>query len=374
MSRVVSLLESLIRFRTDALRGNEPALARHLADNLRTFAPDELIVSEVPREAPVPPGANVFARWGRPTVLLNVHIDTVPPNAGWQADPFIPRVTGDRVIGLGAADTKGAAAAILAAMEEVPPANVAVLFSGDEERAGRCMESFLKLPQASGLSHAIVCEPTGCRAGTRHRGVLALEVAIEGPGGHSSKADMLRAPLAEASRLAVAYDDWGRARRSVGPPGFQGMCLNIAKVDGGIAFNVIPGLATLCLSARCPPDADPRAVRRELEGIARAHVPDCTVRAPVDHPPFQTKDVAACVSLLGDIARSPIDLGFWTEAALLAEAGIDAVVFGPGDIEQAHAPDEWVEIEQLERARVTFVNLLRGLRARAGAPERHGTR
>jgi acetylornithine deacetylase len=373
---VATRLESLIRFRSDAAHGDEPALAAHLGSLLAAVqpAPDLLVVKEVPREAPARTGAYVFARWGKPTLLLNVHLDTVPPNAGWTSDPFTPKRENGRLVGLGAADTKGATAAILSALEEVAPRNIAILFSGDEETSGRCMSAFLKSDEAKGLTQAIVCEPTSCRVGIRHRGVLALEISIQGTGGHSSKADIMPAPLADAARLAVAYSDWGRARAHLGPAGFQGMCLNIARLDGGIAFNVVPSQATLALSARCPPDADPAQVRSELEGLARQQFPEAQVRAPVDHAPFQTRDLAAFEPWLGALARQPIDLGYWTEAALLAGAGIDAVVFGPGDIAQAHAPDEWVELEQLEIARRTFVAVLRGTSALAGRPESNGTR
>lgn len=372
MTDVASRLESLIRFRSDATQGDEPALARHLAALLQavTPAPDTLVVEEIARASPARTGAYVFASWGRPSLLLNVHLDTVPPNAGWTADPFAPRREGDRIVGLGAADTKGATAAILAALDEVRPHNLAILFSGDEESAGRCMGAFLNSEHARGLERAIVCEPTSCRVGVRHRGVLALEIAIQGTGGHSSKADLMPAPLADAARLAVAYSDWGRARAQQGPPGFEGMCLNVAKLDGGIAFNVVPSQAVLSVSARCHPDADPAQVRAELEGIARERFPTATIRTPVDHPPFRTRDLPAFERWLGDLARAPIDLGYWTEAALLASAGIDAVVFGPGDIAQAHAPDEWVTLEQLELARRTFVAVLR----ENARPESNGTR
>jgi len=198
------------------------------------------------------------------------------------------------------------------------------------------------------------------------RGVLALEIDVKAQGGHSSRADHMRAPIADLSRLAVAYDTWGRAHRTKGPPGFTGMCVNLAKMEGGVAFNMVPAQATLCVSFRCPPDANPRLLRAELEAIARGLIPDAVIRAPVDHAPFHTRELAAFEPWLGDIARAPIDLGYWTEAALLSEAGIDAVVFGPGDIAQAHAADEWVEIEQLERARRIFAGVFRGTRARAG--------
>ena len=137
------------------------------------------------------------------------------------------------------------------------------------------------------------------------------------------------------------------------------MCLNVAKLDGGVAFNVIPAEATLTVSVRCPPGTDARAIRNELVAIAQRELPDANVTVPLDQPPFGTRELAAFEPWLGDAMLSPLDLGFWTEAALLSERGVDAVVLGPGDIAQAHAPDEWVSLEQLKRARDLFVNVFR---------------
>jgi len=204
--------------------------------------------------------------------------------------------------------------------------------------------------------------------------VLALEVSIQGPGGHSSRADTTRAPLAELSRLAVAYSDWGRRQMEKGPHGFKGMCVNVAKMEGGIAFNVIPSRGHLTVSFRCPPDADPKQVRAEVEALARTELPNARIDVPLDHAPFHTRNLAAFEPWIGARVHDPIALGYWTEAALYSAAGIDAVVIGPGDIAQAHSPDEWVEIEQLKQARHLFADVLRESRVRAGVSSRHGSR
>lgn len=348
----VELLRELVSFRTD-VEGHERPLAARLAALLRDRGAADVSVGDVPR-----PGhrdaSYVYARFGEPRLLVNAHLDTVPPNADWSADPFVARVEGDKLYALGAADTKGAAAAILAALEAATPKDTGILFSGDEETTSAVMRAFVAGEHVKGLERAIVCEPTSLRAGTRHRGIASFEADVSGPGGHSSFADRLFSPIAALSRLAVALDDWGLARRDVGPKGFEGMCMNLAKLDGGVAFNVVPAHAKLSASIRPPPGADSAAIRAELEAIVRAHVPSATTTFTRDNAPFATRDLAAFEPLVGDAARAPIDLAFWTEAALLSAAGVDAIVLGPGDIAQAHGPDEWVAIEQLERARDLF--------------------
>jgi acetylornithine deacetylase len=360
MTDPVALLARLIAVDThNPGGGGEPAICALLADELRARG-GNVRLAEVPRSGES--GAYVVATWGRPTLVLNAHVDTVPVNAGWTGNPFTARIDATRVMGLGAADTKGAVASILCALDEAEPRDLAVAFTGDEENTGTAMRALLDSGALAGVTRAVVCEPTSCRAGTRHRGILAIEVELRGKGGHSSKADEMPAPLADAARLAVAYSDWGKGQLEVGPLGFRGMCMNIAKLDGGVAFNVVPEAAKLCLSVRPPPGSDVDSVCTELFGIARAMVArgeigHVTLSAPIANPSFHTRDVALFSPALG--VDAPIDLAFWTEAALFAAAGIDSVVFGPGDIATAHAADELVPIADLHRARDVFATVIR---------------
>jgi len=349
MSDVVALLSRLVAYRTDATGGDELALARALHDELAALGPDAVETIEV--EHGTRTLAAVVARWGTPKLLVNAHLDTVPPNAGWTGDPFTARVEAHRLIALGSADTKGAIAAILCALSTQRPRDTMVLFSGDEELSNECMRALLRKGTLRGVERAIVCEPTSLRMGTRHRGIAWLEIAVRGPGGHSSFADTLPRPLGTLSRVAVALDDWGQRMRSVGPTAFPGMCMNVAMLEGGVAFNVIPAEAKLTVSLRQPPGTDLVGLQRELEGIVRAIAPDATMTWRLANPSFATRDLGVFSSLGG---REAIDLAFWTEAALLSEAGIDAVVIGPGDIAHAHAPDEHVPLADLHAAQAMF--------------------
>ncbi len=357
MADPVELLRRFVAVRTDNPVSDEQPLAEMLGEELRARQPDALEIVQVQRSGRAP-GAYVFARWGRPTLLLNAHLDTVPVAPGWTGDPFQLRVADGRAIGLGACDTKGAIAAILAALDVAPPSDLAVLFSGDEERGSTAVRAFLAESDTRGLSHAIVCEPTGLCLGIRHRGIIAMRARLTGVGGHSSRADVLPAPVAELARLAAALHDWGALQRKLGPPGFTGMCLNVARLDGGVAFNIVPSEAELEASARPPPGVDVAAVREELVALARELVPAAHVTIAIENASFSTRDVGAFLPWLGERVGAPVDLGFWTEAALFAAAGIDAVVLGPGDIAQAHAADEAVEVDQLVAARDLFSRVI----------------
>jgi acetylornithine deacetylase/succinyl-diaminopimelate desuccinylase-like protein len=91
---------------------------------------------------------------------------------------------------------------------------VGVLFSGDEEHGGSCIRAFLDSDAARGLERAIVCEPSNCQVGVRHRGIGAATVTLEGPGGHSSRVEEMVNPIAVLARAAVALDTMGSEYRS----------------------------------------------------------------------------------------------------------------------------------------------------------------
>jgi acetylornithine deacetylase len=349
---VAARLAELVQFDTRNPGGDERAICEHLGRALREAGAEEATVTSVADKH-----AYVYARFGRPRVLVNVHVDTVPAAPGWSRPPLQPVIEGDHLFGLGAADTKGAIAAVLTALERVCPRDLGILFSGDEEHRGQCMRAFTASPAARGLERAIVSEPTSLRAGMRHRGILAFRALAHSAGGHSSRADELERPIAELARLAVTLDDWGRDKLSQGPAGFPGMCLNVAELRGGVAFNVVPPSAELIWSVRPPPGASVESVRAEIAALIPAATPwDMTL----GNPSFATRDPASFRPLLGAVVEAPIDLGYWTEAAVLAQAGIDAVVFGPGDIAVAHAADEHVPLAELETAVEIFEGMFRG--------------
>jgi acetylornithine deacetylase len=354
-------LAELVAFDTQNPTGNERPAVEMLARELRAVGARAVDTFEAEGHHAV------YARFGddAPSLLVNAHVDTVPANSGYTAPPHTLVERGGRLHGLGAADTKGAIAAILEALalraaEGRLPRSLGVLFSGDEERGGNaCIRAFLSSSRARGITRAIVCEPTSGRVGARHRGIGIAEVVARSPGGHSSRADTVPSPMLTLARAALALDDWARTFRELGPIGFRGLCLNIAAIDGGVAFNVIPTSATLRLSIRPAPGMDARELLGEAEGeVRRAAAPqDLEWRLLHTSPPFATRDVASFEPLLGERVRAPADLAYWTEAALFAAAGVDAVVFGPGSIDQAHAADEYVELEQLEMARDVFLRI-----------------
>jgi len=334
------------------------ACVEFLRRALAVHNPDELIVETAPRSRGKTDSGYVMARWGAPKILLNVHIDTVPSGEGWTSDPHKLKREGERIIGLGTSDIKGAAACILAAIEDTAPKDVAIVFSGDEEHGSEIMPAIIERGHYGGAKMAIVCEPTCCQVGQRHRGMLALSAEFTGRGGHSSLADVTKRPLLEASRLAAAFGDYGDEHLEFGDAPYKGLCLNIGDIENDGSYNVIPTRSKLWVSMRPPPGDSVSARREALLAIAADIKPKAEMDVIVALEPFATKDIAAFESIYK--TTPVIDLQFWTEAALLSEAGLNVVVYGPGDVEQAHKPNEYVTESHLMTATTVYERALSG--------------
>ncbi len=329
-----------------------------LKSTLSQYSPDELILDIVGRSRGKFDSGYVLARWGNPKVLLNVHIDTVPSGDGWNSDPLILKKVGSNIIGLGTSDIKGAAACILAALDTTPPQDVAILFSGDEEHGSEVMPEVIARGHYGGASMAIVCEPTRCTVGRRHRGMLAMSAEFTGKGGHSSLADMTERPLLQAARLASAYGLYGDKHIDYGDAPYKGLCLNIGDIENDGAYNVIPTRSKLWTSMRPPPGDNVKMRETALKQIAQDTTPEAALDTIVAFEPFASRDVSAFEPIFADTAI--VDLPYWTEAAMLSQAGLNVVVYGPGDVEQAHKPNEYVSQSDLRQASQIYQKAISG--------------
>lgn len=306
---------------------------------------------------------SLLAKRGSPTLLFNVHLDTVPAAPGWSRDPLALLLTEDTAVGLGACDIKGAAAALLAAANATG-GDAAFLFSSDEEaNDARCIEAFLATPH--GFTDVVVSEPTRCQAVLAHRGIAAAIVRFTGESGHASA---IKNPMQSAVHQALR---WGaealvlaerEAHQRFG--GLTGMPFNIGKMEGGIKANMVAGEASLRFGFRPLPSQSLQQLHRQfadlLPHVAKNYEVTFTGQplpagdtASAEQRRLQARDLADALNL-------PIGhaVDFWTEAALFSEAGLNALVYGPGNIAQAHSADEWVALEQLQAAAERYTDIL----------------
>ncbi|MEW5847763.1 MAG: acetylornithine deacetylase [Myxococcota bacterium] len=307
----------------------------------------------------------LLARRGNPALLINVHVDTVPAAPGWSRDPLKLHVEGERVVGLGACDIKGAAAALLAVLPTLR-GDFALLFSSDEEAGqSRCVRDFIRRHGAP--SRVLVAEPTRCTAVSVHRGIATALGTFRGVPGHASSARALQDnALHELVRWSSRALTWAEGQDARELAGLRGVRLNLGVVEGGTKPNMIAGEARVRFGIRPPPGRAPLEVMQE----AWALTPDAT--RVTWEPGFLAPPLPAPQQPLEDALRTArrmareLDLregsavDFWTEAALFSEAGSVALVYGPGDIAQAHTADEWVRTDELVEAARTYARILNG--------------
>lgn len=297
---------------------------------------------------------SLYAVRGTPRYLFNVHLDTVPDSPHWSADPHTMRRLDDRVVGLGVCDIKGAAAALLAAAN-AGDGDAAFLFSSDEEANDpRCIAAFL----ARGIAYeaVLVAEPTMSEVVLAHRGISSVLMRFAGRAGHASgKQDAAASALHQAMRWGGRALDHVESLAHARFGGLTGLRFNIGRVEGGIKANMIAPAAELRFGFRPLPSMDVDALLATFAGFAEpaaAHFGE-TFRGPSlpsgDIARAEDKRLAA--RDVADALELPIGnaVDFWTEASLFSAGGYTALVYGPGDIAQAHTADEFVTLEQLQR-------------------------
>jgi len=283
---------------------------------------------------------------GGRSLLLNGHLDTVGV-AGMDA-PHAPRVEDGRLYGRGAYDMKGAVAAIMVAAAQATGlrGDVIVTAVADEELASAGTEAVLERVRADA---AIVVEPTDLRLAVAHRGFVGFELETAGVAAHGSRPELGVDAIVKMGPVLTALEELDRrlqagTRHALVGPG----SLHASLIEGGQEFSSYPARCLLTGERRTIPGETVKQVERELRAIAG----EATFRLVVHRDPFESPSGHPFVELATRVAGAtePAGVPFWTDAALIAAAGIPAVVYGPAG-DGAHAAVEWVDLASLEQVR-----------------------
>jgi len=297
-----------------------------------------------------------------PTLLLNGHLDTVGVD-GMTVDPFAATVEGGRLVGRGSCDMKGGVAALLSAgrrlAESGPRPNLIIALTADEEYASIGMADFVtRLDERADL--AVVCEPTSLRVMPAHKGFVWLEADFRGRAAHGSRPDVGIDAIRHAGLYLAALDGYSaELRQRPAHPLLQHGSFHAGTITGGSAESVYPDRCTLLLERRTMPGERPDVVVSDFTAVLEALQAtepslDATLRMTLERPGSEVAIESPLVQGLLVAAAdegTPADvegMTAWVDAAFLNEAGVPAVCYGPGSIEQAHTVDEWIDVDEIK--------------------------
>jgi acetylornithine deacetylase len=342
---------------------HESRVGRHLEHEIRNLG------CHVRRQAVAPGRDNLVAVYDPPapppfTVIFECHQDTVPVDA-MTVEPFGAHVEGGRLYGRGACDVKAGAAVMLGAfarlLKEKPAgsARVVLAYTVDEEHTFLGVQELVK----SGLAadYAVVAEPTLLNIVNAHKGVVRWQVETAGRACHSSRPEQGVNAIYRMARVLTAVEEYAETLRTLPPePRLGPRTLSVGRITGGASPNTVPDFCRIDIDRRLLPGEDPNGARSDLDAFLAAYpgvdFPFRSSPPSFACPPLDPANSGELVARLGAAIDSVAGrhevhaVPYGTDASTLSNAGIPSVVFGPGDIAQAHTKDEWIDLAQLEPA------------------------
>ena len=381
-TQTIEILRKLIAFPTVS-RDSNLALIRWVEEFLqeRGFTCHRI---------PDPTGtkAGLFAQIGpagEGGVMLSAHSDVVPVDGqDWVSDPFEMTERDGRLFGRGTCDMKGFLASMLTLADQASrrelrkPLKLAVSY--DEEVGCVGINHMIgDLADTIGVPEfCIVGEPTNMGLVTGHKGKSTLRATCRGAAGHSSLAPQFQNALHLATDLVAAIRNLQESHRQTGPsdPAYSVAysTLHVGKLEGGAALNMVPETATLDFELRhlAQDPAEPilDTLRAEAERIvAEARATHSEAQIDIEqisaYPGLETAVESGIVTWIAQFMDVPAGtlpevgkVSFGTEAGTFAKLGVPSIVCGPGSIQQAHKPDEFIEIAELAKCDAMLADIL----------------
>ena len=312
-----------------------------------------------------------------PWILFESHADTVSVD-GMTVDPFNGQIKDGLIYGRGACDTKGSGAAMLWALKDymqLPscPNNIAVLFVTDEEATKTGAKAFVQTQ----LEHldwnptgVIVGEPTLCQLVVAHNGVIRWKVNTQGIAAHSSNPSNGQSAISTMAKLVLEFEKEYCSKLSLIDPFTGRAACSINTISGGSSVNIIPEFCEIEIDRRTLPGENSELVLKEIETVLESiALRDPTIRIGTSTPfvdyqldPTVNREFANQISeiLVGmGLSGEQSGAGYGTDASTYSIAGIPAIVIGPGSITQAHTKDEWLEIAELDKSVLVYLQIMR---------------
>ena len=302
-----------------------------------------------------------------PTLIFEVHQDTVPTDQMTIA-PFGAVIEDGRLYGRGACDIKGGMASMLAAFARIVrdrPAGGArrlvMACTVDEEFTFTGVQRLAKTDFGGGLVFAVVAEPTLLQIVNAHKGAVRWVLTTMGKACHSSRPELGVNAVYHMARLMPLIERYAaEVQASRSHPLLGTPTLSVGLISGGTSVNTVPDRCTIEIDRRLLPGENAAAAQLHFIAFLRQHAepgivfdcPEPFLAAPALSPDGSAELVARLGAAIDGVVGSHrvLAVPYGTDAAPLAEAGVPSVVFGPGDIARAHTRDEWVPLDEVERA------------------------
>ena len=332
--------------------------------------------------------ANLFASLGpdRPGgVVLSGHTDVVPVDGQpWDGDPFTVAARNERLYGRGVADMKSFIAIALALVPDFKAADLQsplhFALSYDEEVGCIGVDRMIEGIMAAGIAPEIVIvgEPTGMKVANAHKGIYSFRTEVTGYEAHSSATQLGVNAVMIAARLISYLDELAEEMRRRADPdsGFDPpfTSVHVGTVEGGTALNIIPARCGFQWEYRLMPEADAGEILKRFEDYAESLVP--AMRAVAESAGIHTERRSQgpglaveeaspaerlVMALTGD--NQAIKVSYGTEAGKFQLTGASTVICGPGHIEQAHKPNEFIDLAQIEACEAFMRRLMERLQS-----------
>jgi acetylornithine deacetylase/succinyl-diaminopimelate desuccinylase family protein len=306
-------------------------------------------------------------------IVFEAHCDTAGV-AGMKVQPFDPEIRDGRMYGRGACDTKAGLAAMMHAIADLthtgapPRCEVWMASTVDEEHSYR---GVLKLCENLKAVAAVVSEPTEMKMAIASKGCLRWRVTVRGKAAHSSKPGLGKNAIELMASVVRSLEDHSRTLSKLQHPLVGSPTLNVGRIQGGTQVNVVPDACWIEIDRRLIPGELPEDVLlsyRELFNGLQASNPhlEWSMEAPMlqDRPmetPVESPIVSCARRVLKQAGLDDCAIGvpFGSDASKFARAGIPGIILGPGSIEQAHTADEYVALEDVEKAFVVYRDLMK---------------
>lgn len=376
-SELFGLLKKLVSF--DSTDGNEAEISEFLAEYAREMGMDEVYQQEA-----LPGRCNVIAvkRFGKggKTLITNSHMDVVPPADGWNTDPYDLQIKGDRAYGRGSTDAKGPLACLTHAIKRIidhpGDVNGTIVYTAvvDEEAHSYGARKLVEHPLVSG-DYCIVGEPTLSRVAVSHNGSLRPVIVAEGVSAHASNPELGVSAIRVAAYISQLVDEIDEEIKQISHPTTGRPSIAITMIKGGVQENVLPDRCEMVLDRRMVPGEQEADLIARFEALCRkAQDKFPGSRVYIDRylvttgPAAETSEdselvrtaFAAAEAVTGE-KQTPFGLTCNTDMNHFVGKGIPTVIIGPGTITVAHKPNEYVELEQLEKACAVDEAVIRAL-------------